>query len=67
METYERECCIRGYRVYKDMWEAAIGEELEYVCECCLSVLSGSIEGRHNCSPLTEDVSTHLLIVLEVV
>ena len=26
METYERECCIRGYHVYKDTWEAAIGE-----------------------------------------
>ena len=33
METYEWECCIRGYHVYKDTWEAAIGEELEYVRE----------------------------------
>ena len=21
-------CCVRGYHVYKDMWAAAIGEEL---------------------------------------
>ena len=25
----ERECCIRGYHVYSEMWEAAIGEELD--------------------------------------
>ena len=31
METYKRECCIRGYHVYKDMWEVAIGKNLN-VC-----------------------------------
>ena len=25
--------CVRGYHVYKDIWEAAIGEEL--LCEWC--------------------------------
>ena len=31
MEDYERECCIRGYHVYKEIWAAALGEQL--VCE----------------------------------
>ena len=25
----ERECCVRGYHVYIDVWDAAIGEELD--------------------------------------
>ena len=28
MDTLEIECCIRGYHVYQDVWEAAIDEEL---------------------------------------
>ena len=28
METQEIECCIRGYHVYQDIWEAAVDEEL---------------------------------------
>ena len=31
METCERNSCVRGYHVYKDIWDAVIGEEL--VCE----------------------------------
>ena len=31
MEETERDCCIRGYHVYKDIWEAAVGESL--TCE----------------------------------
>ena len=27
MEEFERTCCIRGYHVYKEIWEAAVGEE----------------------------------------
>ena len=30
-EFFERKCCIRGYHVYKEEWEAAVGEVL--VCE----------------------------------
>ena len=30
-EFFERNCCIRGYHVYKEVWEAAVGEAL--VCE----------------------------------
>ena len=29
MEELERDCCIHGYHVYKEIWRAAIGEELE--------------------------------------
>ena len=29
MEEFGRDCCIRGYHVYKETWRAAIGEELE--------------------------------------
>ena len=25
----EKECCVRGYHVYSDIWEAVIGEELD--------------------------------------
>ena len=28
METQEIECCIRGYHVYQDIWEAAVDEDL---------------------------------------
>ena len=31
MEELKRVCCIRGYHVYKEIWEAAAGEVL--VCE----------------------------------
>ena len=31
MEETEKDCCIRGYHVYKDIWEAAVGESL--TCE----------------------------------
>ena len=31
MEELERDCCIRGYHVYKEIWEAAAGEVLR--CE----------------------------------
>ena len=27
-EFFERKCCIRGYHVYKKVWEAAVGESL---------------------------------------
>ena len=30
-EFFERNCCIRGYHAYKEVWEAAVGEAL--VCE----------------------------------
>ena len=29
--VFGRNCCIRGYYVYKEVWEAAVGEAL--VCE----------------------------------
>ena len=29
MENFEKECVIRGYHVYKEMWEVAICEELD--------------------------------------
>lgn len=31
MEEIEKESCIRGYHVYKDTWQANIGDELECV------------------------------------
>ena len=31
MEEFEGACCIRGYHEYKEIWAAALGEEL--VCE----------------------------------
>ena len=29
MESFKKECNIRGYHVYKEIWEAAIGQELD--------------------------------------
>ena len=29
METFQKESRVRGYHVYKELWEAAAGEELE--------------------------------------
>ena len=31
MEEFERVCCVRGYHVYNEIWEAATGEIL--ICE----------------------------------
>ena len=31
MEEYEIACCVCGYHVYREIWEAAVGETL--VCE----------------------------------
>ena len=31
MEVCERNSCVRGYHIYKDIWDAVIGEELQ--CE----------------------------------
>ena len=25
-EVFERKCCIRGYHIYEEVWEAAVGE-----------------------------------------
>ena len=29
MEEFERVCCICGYHVHQEAWEAAVGEELD--------------------------------------
>ena len=29
MEVFERDCCIRSYHVYNEIWRVAIGEKLE--------------------------------------
>ena len=29
MDTTKHECCIHGYHIYKEIWDAAIGEELD--------------------------------------
>ena len=31
MKEFERVCCVRGYHVYNEIWEAATGEIL--ICE----------------------------------
>ena len=33
METFQLESYVRGYHVYKDIWAAAVGEELECIQE----------------------------------
>ena len=29
MEIFQMESCVRGYHIYKDLWETVVGEELE--------------------------------------
>ena len=29
METFQKESCIRGYHIYRELWDAVVGEELE--------------------------------------
>ena len=28
MEEFQKESCVRGYHLYKDVWNAVLGEEL---------------------------------------
>ena len=28
MESFRKESCVRGYHIYRELWEAAIGEDL---------------------------------------
>jgi len=35
MEEFRTYCCIHGYHVYKEMWEAAAGELLEKCWGVC--------------------------------
>ena len=28
MECFRKESCVRGYHIYRELWEAAIGEDL---------------------------------------
>ena len=29
MDTFQKESCIRGYHIYRELWDAVVGEELE--------------------------------------
>ena len=42
MEEFRRDCCIRGYHVYKEMWEATAGEMLRCVGE------PHNVQGRYD-------------------
>ena len=56
MEMFRLECCVRGYHVYKDNWEAAVGEELYCRCE------QGNPVELYAVSILTEEeIVSHLL------
>ena len=59
MEEFERVCCVRGYHVYKEIWEAATGEIL--ICErefhngrnrYAVAVKKSSCIGRASCLSL---------------
>ena len=67
MENFEKECVICNYSVYKEIWEAAIGEELDCQWElsntCSRSICCGSHEERQSCWLFTEEDVTHLLTV----
>jgi len=34
MECFRKESCVRGYHIYRELWEAAIGEDLACQREC---------------------------------
>ena len=27
METFQKESCVRGYHIYRELWDAVVGEE----------------------------------------
>ena len=31
---FQKESCIRGYHIYRKLWDAVVGEELKYQREC---------------------------------
>ena len=35
MEEWERVCCVRGYHIYKHIWEEVVGETVEWQREPC--------------------------------
>ena len=37
METFQKESCVRGYHIYQEWWEVAVGDELECQQERCTS------------------------------
>ena len=57
METFQKESRVRGYHVYKEHWEAAVGEELECQRErrngadayAVAAVREGSVVGHVPC------------------
>ena len=63
METYEREFCVRGYHVYKDTWEVAIGEELECMCEQSNTVRVRGSRMTQSLATLILKMSAHLLVL----
>ena len=34
METFQKDSCVRGCHIYRELWDAAIGEELECQQKC---------------------------------
>ncbi len=34
MECFRKESCVREYHIYRELWEAAIGEDLACQREC---------------------------------
>ena len=65
MESFEKECNIRGYHVYKEIWEAAIGEELDCRREPSNAIdrYAVAVMKSGRCCPFTEETVTHLLTV----
>ena len=69
MEEYGRDCCVRGYHVYQEIWEAAVGEVL--VCEREPRNVEGSVrcggkERQNSYRTPTEKNITHLFTYLPI-
>jgi len=45
MEEFGRDCCVRSYHVYKEIWEAAAGEVLECVSRTTFKMVTGVCQG----------------------
>ena len=54
MEEVEKLCLVRGYHVYKDVWEATSGERL--MCEKAGADLGGCM-----CTPLRKTCMSNVL------
>ena len=63
----ERDCCIRGYHVHVDVWDAPIHKMLDFEDEPINAneqpLYSGGCKKRHGHWPFAEEATAHLFAI----